>query len=580
MNIVGYIKTAPKDFPEPVNRKLRKLETLEIAPPPPPKLPTKEDIKALKHRDHQVLNALKISIGPIMEQIHRKYKKFRNPVIPDSAIRYLFEEQDPDFVRPDVVQFRPFELEKDKDGIMGLRETSSGKFYYNLETTTIEERLSNGFYARPKDFVADIRSLAKDARNSGDKERTLKANELLANVEVDMASIEALPAMADCENVYQRQLQRAKDKADKYKKRVEKDAGLSSLVRSELPMPGQDAATESSSGPVILGEPVPYGRQPVPMSTPFDPPGSLSNGWSLQHISNGSTVPSRIVGEDVQMSGTDEASNLQRTPTDSQPMGPPTWLSRGPSSLSNYAPGTNTQFSQTSGFQHIPPGVSISSLINNASSTTSGNRTSDKSKRSSDQSTQLTNGDVARQVLDSQHIETQRDTEQVDTQGTSSGEKEWPHSQAHGMARGVILPGYPSQSPSSGSQSQPGAAARMPLFNDSAPAPVSMTATSAAPIDVSEPSSSQISTQRDMLVDDIVVDAFLQEMVSGSDGLSVEQLEQVNRELMDELWKGRGEWNRNLVVQRLRSVWEETVGDMQEMATALRESRDHEPLKY
>jgi len=187
-----------------MNRKKRKLDVLEIAPPPPPKEPTKEEIKAQKKRDHQLLNMLKVAIQPIMDQIQRKYRKFRTPVIPQSQIQYLFDELDPNFVRPDIPQFRPFELDTDKDGVPGLRETASGKFFYNLETTTIEERLSNGFYARPKDFVADIRTLAKDAKHIGDKERTLKANELLANVEVDLGAIEANPVFADCENVYQR----------------------------------------------------------------------------------------------------------------------------------------------------------------------------------------------------------------------------------------------------------------------------------------------------------------------------------------------------------------------------------------
>jgi hypothetical protein len=85
------VKKAPKDFPEPMNRKKRKLEVLEIAPPPPVKPPTKEEIKALKKRDHQLLNMLKVAIQPIMDQIQRKYKKFRTPVITQSQIQYLYD---------------------------------------------------------------------------------------------------------------------------------------------------------------------------------------------------------------------------------------------------------------------------------------------------------------------------------------------------------------------------------------------------------------------------------------------------------------------------------------------------------
>ena len=56
-----------------MDRKKRKLDVLEIAPPPPPKPPTKEEIKAQKKRDHQLLNMLKVSIQPIMDQIQRRW---------------------------------------------------------------------------------------------------------------------------------------------------------------------------------------------------------------------------------------------------------------------------------------------------------------------------------------------------------------------------------------------------------------------------------------------------------------------------------------------------------------------------
>lgn len=84
--IIHYCRLAPKDFPEPLNRKKRKLEVLKIAPPPPPKPPTKEEIKAQLDRDHMFMNLLKSSIQPIMDQIQKKYRKFRNPVIAQSTI--------------------------------------------------------------------------------------------------------------------------------------------------------------------------------------------------------------------------------------------------------------------------------------------------------------------------------------------------------------------------------------------------------------------------------------------------------------------------------------------------------------
>jgi len=538
--IVSYIKKAPNEFPEPTNRRKRKLEVLEIAPPPLPKPPTKEEIKAQKKRDHQVLNLLKIQIQPIMDQIHRKYKKFRAPVVAQSQIQYLYDEMDPNFVRPDLSQFRPFELDTDKDGVQGLRETASGKFFYNLETTTIEERLSNGFYARPKDFLADIRSLAKDSKHIGDKERTLKANELLSNVEVDIAAIEATPAFADCENVYLRQLQRAKEREEKQKKKATTDNVHGVLVQSDIP-----------EGPLRLGEPIP--RPPIS--------GNLSNGTSSDsHQIEDSTSALFSAGADVQMDGMDE--ELAQSYQDMQPPGQQ-WpnIPRGQSNFSAYASGINTQISQRSGFQEIPHDLSPTAMINDASTTTSGKKTSEG------WSTQATNGfsnpdSSAPEGRDSQLPDTQGNSVSfINTQPDSgSSEEQWPHSQAHGLKHN-LLHSFPSQTPSSGSSSSQNPS--VPAFNQSRMPTALANILNGSPVELT---SSQASSQKDVIAcDEYFLANLLKKMVEGTSGCSVEQLEQINRELMEGLWETRGEYNRNRVAARLGEIFNETIRDVEDM---------------
>ena len=523
-----------------------------------------------------------------MDQIQKKYKKFRTPVIQQSQIQYLFDEQDPNFVRPDIPMFRPFEIDTDKDGVQGLRETSSGKFYYNLETTTIEERLSNGFYARPKDFLADIRSLAKDAKHIGDKERTLRANELLTNCEVDIAGIAANPLFADAENVYQRQLQRAKEKEDKRKKKAAIDLALAPAGASDAANAGTiggSNSAEASSGPVLLGEAIPNSR-PAALFNPVHTPSGLSNGMSAvdqHHTSNGTSVPSRgHSGDDVDMSGTDD--HTQRTSENSQAMLPPNqqWprMPSGPASTSNLATaGGTTQVSQRSGFQEIPHDTSPSQLINDASTTTSGKKTSEE------WSTQATNGvshpdsSPVDKQHDSQLPDTQRDSEsQGKTQPESSSDEPWPHSQAQGLARGQIT--IPSQTPSSGSQpSQTHAPGAPPLT-----APPRLPASRSKPTSMShilndspiEPASSQASSEKDLIMDYQWFDDLLSRLTEGSSGLNVEQLEQLNRELMETLWKYRGEWNRSKVAYMLTTVFNETIKDIEEMQKVLKASQESE----
>lgn len=544
------MKKTPREFPEPLNRKKRKLEVLEVAPLPPPKPPTKEELKAQKKRDHQLLNLLKVQIQPIMDQIHRKYKKFRNPLITPAQIQYLLDERDPNFVRPDIPQFRPFELDTDNNGVRGLRETASGKFFYNLDTTTIEERLSNGFYARPKDFLQDIKSLAKDAKHMGDKDRLLKANELLSNVEVDMMAIEGQPAFADCENVYHRQLQRTKERAEKEKLKDAPEPLFGGIVTSDIP--------ENSS--VLLNEPA--AKRPR-LGTPVRGPSSLSNGVSSDLVTNGSSVPQ---GEDSRMGGTDDPSQ----PFSQTAIHPPSQLRSVVSRLSNVAP--TSQISQRSTFQEIPHGTSPSQLINDASTTTSGKKTSDG------WSTQATNGiahgasnssPIDRPGQDSQLPDTQQNASQRPSQqGASdpSSDDQWPHSQAHGLARGT-LQGFPSQTqtPSSGSQYSQNPA--VPLFSAPSRATSASKPSGFANIlndsPVEQVSSSQLS--QDFVSDKYFVDVLLDQLIHGSSGLSVEQMEQVNRELMETIWKMRGEWNRNVVAATLVEVFNETIKDIEAM---------------
>lgn len=62
-------------------------------------------------------------------------------------------------------------------------------------------------------------------------------------------------------------------------------------------------------------------------------------------------------------------------------------------------------------------------------------------------------------------------------------------------------------------------------------------------------------------------------LVDGSSGCSIEQLEQLNRELMDSLWAQRGEWNRNKVAANLVDVFNETIRDIEEMQRVLQASQ-------
>ena len=167
--VAEYLNTSPADFPEPSNRKRRRIEALLPVPPQPPNPDVlKAELKAQKMKDRQLLNVLKVRIQIIMDQLKKPlYKKFVKGVIEDSKIHYLLN---PAILTSDLSpeqgprEDRPYEKGTNNHGEPGLIEQATGKFFYNLELVTIEKRLSNGYYKRPKDFLVDIKKLAKERR--------------------------------------------------------------------------------------------------------------------------------------------------------------------------------------------------------------------------------------------------------------------------------------------------------------------------------------------------------------------------------------------------------------------------------
>ncbi|SPO00510.1 related to 26S proteasome subunit YTA7 [Cephalotrichum gorgonifer] len=568
-NMIDFVKMSPAEFPDPANRKKRVLEELPVAPPPPPKVQSKAEIKAVEKKDRQLLNILKVQLQPIMDQINRKYKKFRQPAVPFSQLAHLYAEADPNHVRPDVAEgeTRPYEIVQDKYGNDVLRETSSGKIFYNLETTTIEERLSNGFYTRPKDFLFDIKTLAKDSRNIGDKERTLKANELVSNVEVDVANVEHSTSAVDWESLYQRQLHRAKAAAEKERKRKALqslvDAVQSDITANDSDSPGQ--------GPVTIGEQVP-GSHLTAARFQVMSPRSNGHGLDSAHNSVPNGTPTRTRGGDVVMGGTDDDTQPF---TDVPQMQPPPVSARRSGAESASGAVATTQVSQRSAVTSMPQGVSPSGIINDASTT----KTSDPSSKSSNFNTQGTNGYHDYSGLGENENSQMPDTLPL-SQAQSSGEP-WLHSQAHAMASG-LMPGNPALTDSSPSslEGQRGAFTSRLMSASSKSNALSSSKHLAEPSgdesSLSVRNSGASSQQPTLVPHDGLVNSFLDDITERTSGCTIEQLEQINRELMEEIWRTRGEWNRMKVLKNLTNVFNDTITDIENTQGLLQASQDED----
>ncbi|KAI2616667.1 AAA-domain-containing protein [Hypomontagnella submonticulosa] len=550
--ILSHIRRFPKDFPNPPNRRKRVLEDLPVAAPPPPRQLTLEEIKAENLEYRRALNMLKVYLQPIMEQIKRRYKVFRTPVIPLSQLQYLFREADPNHVRPDVADAppRPFELAKDKDGFPGIRETATNKFYYNLDTVTIEERLANCFYTTPFLFLKDLESFEHDTKTLHDRSLWLKASELVSNARVDVHdTYDKLKNRIDWDREWERELFRQKEM-----KRI-KRAGK----KDTPPVDGQaQAGTVHGQGSQVGPQPAAPQQlhttsarfQVIGDEAPTNGAALLPHGPANTHT-NGSSVPTRATyDEDTPM-----------TEADSQMLGGPNVSMQPPSqwprmevqsthtSVRATAGGTN-QISQVSAVQSLPPGVSPSALVNDASTT----KTSDPSNRSSNFSTQATNG------IHHEHsspVENIPDTQPYPgTSQATSSDEQWPHSQAHGLLRGFIpQPGsfqgsHAQASPAGGKSSHAPSMAN--LLNDPSPEEQSQ----------SQRQSGSSASQHVQL-DETQAQYFLEEVVERTSGATVEQLQQIYRDMMAELWKTRAEHNRMKVLNAVMRVFNQAISDLE-----------------
>ncbi|KAF2643222.1 AAA-domain-containing protein [Massarina eburnea CBS 473.64] len=538
-SIGHYIRMSPIDFPDPDNRKKRMLPELEAAPVIAPAVDPKELAareKMQKKQDRMTLNKLKIFLQPIMDQLKR-YRKFLKPMLPEEWYAYLMEENDAYHITTDLpreqllehAHVRPFALGHDARGVRVLVHILSGNQYYNLDLGAIEKRLSNGYYKRPKDFLFDIKTLGKDAKTYRDEERTLKANEMLANVEVDIEGISAANTglVAECEGVYLREQERDRKKnAKTLEHQKQTTAGEEVALQVAAAPLHRSVGTTETSGPITLGEPVP-GHTTMPPVTPVQPSAPsepVTNGTSVDEAGrtshqNGSTVPSRA-DEDVYMTDSQEANaNTQ-------------YELQTPSRI-----GTQTQKSQMSARTFMAANSNPNEYQNSASTTTnaSGLKTSDRSSGNRF-NTQSTNGVTPAGVPElSTLIPHESGTQLPDTQ------------EVH----------YISSQPSNSQPSQPSQSSQhnhMP-----APPPPRHTA------NINEILNDDDASKPQLLLDEDLLMKFLDTIVQQASGCSLEQLEQINAALMETIWKHRADWNRTAVIHEVGAAFNAIIKDIQKM---------------
>ena len=561
-------------------------------PPEPlkePEPPSKEELRAQKKKDRLILNMLKLRLQPIMDQIRNRYRKFHKGVIDENHVRYLYDELDPNIVTTDLPleqrQERPYEIGQDENGEPGFVEQVSKRFIYNMDTITIEKRLSNGYYKRPKDFLSDIKKMTRDAKVIDDQERIMKANEIQANVEVDIGQLFEVsdPVFtAECEAVWQRETQREKEKVNKARQLAIAEGRELQPIPSNVPPTDITASGDQSSGPITLGQPLINGVRHHPITPQRNSdPSNLTNGYPASGISdlsnldgrhsrrsNGTSRPSGVSNpstlEDQRKSSqegpfTDRATQSSSFGPSAQTR-PPHSYTGGPSTITQRQSHPQS-LSQKSAVTPLADGSNPAMYTNEASTTNSSKRPSGSSNPINTQSTpsQPHNPDFTG-VADPTIPNSQLPETQVSPPGSQGRTKsqedyvkqlEYLPSQA---ANSVDNASQPRPSQSQNHHNQTPAVPPFPrssvnsLLNNPYPKPV--------------PTTQLVPSHPQLITDLVITQDFHTFLVEQTSSCSVEQLEQVYSALMAEIWRTRGVWNRVTVTNGVREVLMECLIDM------------------
>lgn len=214
------------------SRKPRKLEVLQKIDIKREDRDKDEDLKSFEKQDMQLRNTLKIKLSGLMDLLKPRYKKFKKPIIDDIHLLHFFEPLPLDAPTPLYV----------KDGDMIL-ETTTGRKFYNIDLDTIEERLWNGYYLQPKEFMKDIEMIYKDCITSNDRDRIIKASEMFSNTQVHIEEMSVPEFIDQCKSLKRRELKRRAVLAEELREQQEAKR-LEIIPESEVTKVGVGAGSQ------------------------------------------------------------------------------------------------------------------------------------------------------------------------------------------------------------------------------------------------------------------------------------------------------------------------------------------------
>ncbi|CAH2353920.1 tat-binding homolog 7 [[Candida] railenensis] len=205
-------------------RKLKKLPKLEVTEKATDIAAQRKLQKEIEYQDTKLKNVLKLKLAGLMDLFKNRYKRFKKPIIDEALLYHLFEPSILDHDNPQH-QFLNYDVlyvkSTDPQHENMIKELSSGRYYFNMDLEIIEERLWNGYYSEPKQFLKDIKMIVKDSITNGDRERILKANEMLTNAQFGIDDFSTPEFLNACKEMRSREIEKQEKILQEHKKAEE-----------------------------------------------------------------------------------------------------------------------------------------------------------------------------------------------------------------------------------------------------------------------------------------------------------------------------------------------------------------------
>ncbi|GAA5878836.1 hypothetical protein JCM1840_000730 [Sporobolomyces johnsonii] len=233
-DVLAGITRPPNEFPDAMPRRKRVLEKLPIAPPPPPREPTAAEIAQQEANDQRLLEYLKWRLGPVLNELKKRYKRFT---------RSLYDDW-----RSDDLEWRKEQLSKGEP-VTGLGTQP----YHNVDLDSMHSDLYKGYYYTPDDFLTDILRIQANAEVNkimeNDAEAPTRAGQMVNHVKVMLDQTFEAPFRAECEKMAARMREKEKNAPRKERKGKGKDLPEEGIVAAAQAAAAAGGATRLGARP-------------------------------------------------------------------------------------------------------------------------------------------------------------------------------------------------------------------------------------------------------------------------------------------------------------------------------------------